>query len=143
MRDIHFFVIPMNCGRFSPSTAWKSELRTIRRRKKERHSIHCAVPFYFLFYRCFTVFVTIQPAELSHHPAIENRFAMGRTPAGAAFSYGLCGKCTDRAKQLPVFLRSYLFTSSEVPVISFGCSIPISSSSVGTISASLPPSLSV
>lgn len=38
--------------------------------------------------------------------------------------------------------RFYFLTRSEVPVISFGCSIPISSRSVGTISASFPPSRS-
>ena len=45
-----------------------------------------------------TFFVTVQPAELLRHPAIENRFAMGRIPAGSAFSYGLCSKCTDLAE---------------------------------------------
>ena len=43
-------------------------------------------------------FVTVQPAERLRHPAIENRFAMGRMPAGPAFSYGLCSKCTDLAE---------------------------------------------
>ena len=33
--------------------------------------------------------------ELFWHPSIENRFAMGRMPAGSAFSYGLCSECTD------------------------------------------------
>ena len=42
--------------------------------------------------------VTVQPAELLRHPAIENRFAMGRMPTGSAFSYGLCNECTDLAE---------------------------------------------
>ena len=42
--------------------------------------------------------VTIQLAELLQHPAIENRFAMGRIPAGSAFSYGLYSECTDLAE---------------------------------------------
>ena len=36
-----------------------------------------------------TAIVTIQPAELLRHPAMENRFAMGRMAAGATLSYGL------------------------------------------------------
>ncbi len=44
--------------------------------------------------------VTVQPAELLRHPAIENRFAMGQMPAGTTFSYGLCSKCTDLAELL-------------------------------------------
>ena len=39
--------------------------------------------------------VTVQPAELLLHPAIENRFAMGWMPAGAMLSYGLRSKCVD------------------------------------------------
>ena len=42
--------------------------------------------------------ITVQPAELLRHPAIENRFAMGRMSAGSAFSYGLCSECTDLAE---------------------------------------------
>ena len=43
---------------------------------------------------------TVQPAESVWHPAIENRFAMGRMPTGTTFSYGLCSKCTDLAESL-------------------------------------------
>ncbi len=42
--------------------------------------------------------VTVQPAERLPHPAVENRFAMGRMPADSAFSYGLCSECTDLAE---------------------------------------------
>ena len=45
------------------------------------------------------VSATVQPPELLRHPAIENRFAMDRMPAGSAFSYGLCSKCTDLAER--------------------------------------------
>ena len=41
--------------------------------------------------------VTVQLAELLRHPAIENRFAMGRMPAGTMLTYGLCSECTDLA----------------------------------------------
>ena len=40
--------------------------------------------------------VTVQPAELLPHPAIENRFAMSRMPAGVMLSYGLCSECPDQ-----------------------------------------------
>ena len=39
------------------------------------------------------------------------------------------------------FRSPYRFTSRDFPVISFGCSIPMSSMSVGAISARQPPSL--
>ena len=38
-------------------------------------------------------------------------------------------------------LRSYFLINKDFPVISFGCSIPISSINVGAISARHPPSL--
>ena len=48
-----------------------------------------------LFATVFRLFVTIQPAELLRHPAMKNRFAMGRMPTGTMLSYGLCSECTD------------------------------------------------
>ena len=59
-----------------------------------------------MFFHVFYVFpglrITIQPAKPLRHPVIENRFAMGRMPAGTTFSYGLCSKCTDLAESLPL-----------------------------------------
>ena len=48
------------------------------------------------------------------HPDIEDRFAMGRMPAGSAFSYGLCSECTDLAEwQLEfVYLLNKVLTSA-------------------------------
>ena len=42
--------------------------------------------------------VTVQPGELLPHPAMGNRFAMGRMPASTMLSYGLCIYCTDLAE---------------------------------------------
>ncbi len=50
-------------------------------------------------------FATVQPAELLQHPAIENRFAMGRMPTGTMLSYGLCSKCTDLIELLQFFSK--------------------------------------
>lgn len=38
---------------------------------------------------------TVPSAEWLPHPAMENRFAIGRMPAGAMLPYGLCSECTD------------------------------------------------
>ncbi len=44
-------------------------------------------------------------AELLQHPAIENRFAMGRMLTGTMLSYGLCSKCTDLIELLQFFSK--------------------------------------
>lgn len=45
------------------------------------------------------------------------------------------------AEDLLIFSMFYFLMSRDFPVISSGCSIPISSMSVGAISARQPPSL--
>ena len=58
--------------------------------------------------------------------------------------YGNNSNLTKAEKGIKLFFLFYaFFTRRDFPVISSGCSIPISSIRVGTISARRPPSLSV
>ena len=68
-----------------------------------------------MFFRLRLYLATAQPSEKVRHPAIENLFAMGRTPAATAFSYGLRRKWADLAEQF-LYLH-YKMTSLSPQVL--------------------------